>query len=91
MSGKPGYQFKQIGFDREPMKKYWIIRDEQLKMRALDTLFANGNKSRRRDKKLVPLIHQEILRLCGYVKDLPNLGVLILTDKAFEARENYYV
>lgn len=84
MSGLQRYEFKVLGKDRENMKQRFMLDDHTMRIRALETLFATGKNPSKIDRKKVPLVHQEILRVCGYVKDIPNLGILIITDKAKE-------
>ena len=78
------YEFKRLGQDRTPMKKYFMLDDESMRKRALESIYGTGKNPRKVDRKRVPLVHQEILRVCGYIVDMPNLGVLILTEKAKE-------
>jgi len=80
-------ELKYIGRDKDIKKKYWMLDPDSMIKRAFESIFGNGNTHRRIDKKRIPLVHLEILRRCGYIKDLPNLGICILTDKAFSDKD----
>ena len=82
----PG-EFKWLGKNKSTVKKHWMLTEEIMLKRAFETVFGNGLNHRKIDKKRIPPLHYDILVSCGYAKNLPNLGVCILTDKAFEDKD----
>jgi hypothetical protein len=81
------YDFKRLGKEDDIARQYWNTDEVSLLKRAMETLFASGNTARSVDRKVVPLVHKEVLRVHGYITDNPSLPILLITDKAFQDKD----
>ena len=80
-------EFKWIGKQQDVIRQNWMLTPDKMLKRAFETIFGNGLTPRKIDRKRIPSLHYDILVGNGYAKNLPNLGVCILTDKAFEDKD----
>lgn len=91
MSDKPAkYSFLQIGKDSLPKVQYWMYTEETMRKRALESLFGNGLRSLKVDKKRISPVHTKVLKHFGYLKPVYNLPVLLVKEQALKDWEEKY-
>ena len=76
------YQFKHLGQDYLHYKKT-LTSPEELEKRAFESLLICGKLPSKIDKKRVPQKYIGLLTSKGYVKDIPNISILITTGKVY--------
>lgn len=74
--------FKELGKSFKQHLKYQMTSQEKLD-KALDCIKINGEFRQNVDRKRIPKAYYHLLVKEGYLKDLPNINVCILTDKVF--------